>query len=141
MVSLELSELKQDGNELWWTLTVPGPIGSPYEGKYYTVRINYESTYPFRSPRIRFETPIFHPNFTSNGHSSNLIDEPWSPSCTISTLYERIQWLLTHPNAVIPYNSQAAELLRNDPIAFKKVAAHAKLQNGHWQLNFTDRDL
>ncbi len=123
MGSYELSELQQDANELWWDLTVPGPTGSPYEGKHYQVRIYYESTYPFRSPRLQFQTPIFHPNLTTNGLSSNILNEPWNPTCNIETLYQRIQYLLVHPNPSFAYNAEAAELLQKNPAAFAAAAS------------------
>ncbi len=118
LVNYTLSELHEEENELWWDLTVPGPDGTPYAGKTFVVRIYYESSYPFRSPRLQFQTPCFHPNLTENGYSSNLLDQPWSPSYTIATLYERIQWMLAHPIATLPYNQKAADLLQRDPVAF-----------------------
>ena len=92
-----LSELQETPSKLWWDMTFHGPANTPYEGMEIVVRVEYESGYPFRSPFLVFQTSLNHPNIHPSGLTSNLLNEPWSPSYTIQTLYDRIQHLLAHP--------------------------------------------
>ncbi len=112
---------ESDRNTLWWDLSVSGP--APYEGKTFVVRIEYESGYPFRPPFLTFQTPIFHPNITLSGQSSNIFIDPWSPTCTIQTLYDRIQYILQTPIDTYGYNHDAMELYHRDLKEFARVAA------------------
>lgn len=43
----------------------PGPPGTPYEGGTYVVDIIIPDTYPFKSPIMKFETKMWHPNVSS----------------------------------------------------------------------------
>ncbi|MEE6493095.1 hypothetical protein FKM82_016732 [Ascaphus truei] len=46
---------------------VVGGSGSPYEGGIFTLEIVVPERYPFEPPKIRFLTPIYHPNIDSEG--------------------------------------------------------------------------
>ncbi len=45
--------------------TFPAPPDTPYAGGTYTVDIQIPDRYPFKSPIIKFETKIWHPNISS----------------------------------------------------------------------------
>lgn len=45
--------------------TFPGPPDTPYAGGQYQVDIVIPDTYPFKSPIIKFDTKIWHPNVSS----------------------------------------------------------------------------
>ena len=45
--------------------TFPGPPDTPYEGGKFMVEIKIPSEYPFRPPKMRFETKVWHPNVSS----------------------------------------------------------------------------
>lgn len=45
--------------------TFPGPPDTPYAGGRYQVDIVIPDTYPFKSPVIKFDTKIWHPNVSS----------------------------------------------------------------------------
>ncbi|KAF2983077.1 hypothetical protein EK904_002787 [Melospiza melodia maxima] len=60
-------------------------------------------TYPFEPPKIRFLTPIYHPNIDSAGRIClDVLKLPpkgaWRPSLNISTLLTSIQLLMAEPN-------------------------------------------
>eukprot|EP00076_Gallus_gallus_P029973 XP_015154298.1 ubiquitin-conjugating enzyme E2 T isoform X1 [Gallus gallus] len=59
--------------------------------------------YPFEPPKIRFLTPIYHPNIDSAGRIClDVLKLPpkgaWRPSLNISTLLTSIQLLMVEPN-------------------------------------------
>jgi ubiquitin-conjugating enzyme E2 C len=120
---LKLSPLiLNDEKRFQWTLEIPGPIGSPYEGQIHLLEIAYDSSYPFSAPYLRFVSPIFHPNIHPSGRMSNLMIECWSPIKTIETLYDNAQELLKNPLNEFPYNEEADDLWRNNlPKFLQKV--------------------
>ncbi len=111
-------------NRLQWILLVPGPPQTPYENLTFQMEIQYDSSYPFKPPYIRFVTPMFHPNITPNGLTSNILIEPWSPTCTIKTLYERAQYLLANPIPSFTYNLEARNTIDPTHLRARIIALH-----------------
>merc|ERR1719487_653964 len=73
--------------------------------------------YPFEPPRVRFTTPVYHPNIDSDGRIclDTLKMQPqgsWSPSVNINTLLLTIRLLLAHPNADDGLVADITELYR-----------------------------
>jgi ubiquitin-conjugating enzyme (huntingtin interacting protein 2) len=61
--------------------TFPGPPDTPYAGGQYQVDIVIPDTYPFKSPTIRFDTKIWHPNVSSVTVSPRV---PPFPCCALA---------------------------------------------------------
>lgn len=55
----------QENNLLHLKGTFPAPPDTPYAGGQYTVDIKIPDSYPFKSPIIKFDTKIWHPNVSS----------------------------------------------------------------------------
>ncbi|XP_062834804.1 ubiquitin-conjugating enzyme E2 T isoform X3 [Anolis carolinensis] len=103
-----------------------GSANTPYEKGLFDVEVIVPERYPFEPPKMRFLTPIYHPNIDSAGRIClDVLKLPpkgaWRPSLNISTLLTSVQLLMNEPNPDDPlmadisseykYNKQ--EFLRN----------------------------
>ncbi|XP_068453838.1 ubiquitin-conjugating enzyme E2 T [Clinocottus analis] len=82
---------------------IVGGTGTPYEGGLFCLEINVPDRYPFEPPKMRFLTPIYHPNIDNSGricHDALKLPPKgaWKPSLNISTVLTSIQLLMTEPN-------------------------------------------
>ena len=68
-----LFKVKADFDIYNYISSIKGPIGSPYEGGLFKLRITFPDNYPFKHPDIRFITKIFHPNVNSDGFICNCV--------------------------------------------------------------------
>ena len=60
------SPVKQD-NVYKWKGTIDGPKDSCYEGGVFNLAIDFPKEYPFKAPKIKFTTKIYHCNINSDG--------------------------------------------------------------------------
>lgn len=59
-------EPKED-NIYKWTASLQGPAKSPYAGGVFLVDMDFPIEYPFKSPKVRLNTRIYHPNIDESG--------------------------------------------------------------------------
>eukprot|EP00123_Amoebidium_parasiticum_P020274 comp46536_c0_seq1/m.47576 comp46536_c0_seq1/g.47576 ORF comp46536_c0_seq1/g.47576 comp46536_c0_seq1/m.47576 type:complete len:178 (-) comp46536_c0_seq1:29-562(-) len=82
---------------------VRGSTDTPYEGGLFKLDIQIPERYPFEPPKVRFVTPIYHPNIDDGGRIClDVLKMPpkggWKPSLNITTVLASIQVLLAEPN-------------------------------------------
>jgi ubiquitin-conjugating enzyme E2 D/E len=107
-----------NGNMLSWQATITGPEESPYEGGIFFVSINFPADYPFKPPKLRFITKIYHCNISGDGEIClDILKEQWSPALTISKVLLSLCSLLTDPNPMDPLVPNIANLLVDNPVA------------------------
>ena len=100
-----------DNNFYIWQATIIGPIGSVYEGGIFHLNIEFPQDYPFKSPKVKFITPIYHCNISSNGNIClDILKDQWSPALTISKILLSICSLMDDPNPNDPLVSEIADL-------------------------------
>ncbi|XP_034978810.1 ubiquitin-conjugating enzyme E2 T [Zootoca vivipara] len=80
-----------------------GSADTPYEKGIFNLEVVVPERYPFEPPKIRFLTPIYHPNIDSAGRIClDVLRLPpkgaWRPSLNIATLLTSIQILMNEPN-------------------------------------------
>jgi ubiquitin-conjugating enzyme E2 T len=122
-----------DNNMMQLEAQIQGPQDSPYQEGLYTLKIDIPDRYPFEPPRVRFLTPIYHPNIDSDGRIclDTLKMQPhgsWSPSININTLLLTIRVLMSNPNAddgLVPDITE--EYKRDINLWRRKALDHTKL--------------
>ena len=112
-----------DSNIYEWTATLMGPEDSPFEGGVFLLSINFPKEYPFKPPKINFNTKIYHPNINSSGAIClDILRSQWSPALTISKTLLSISSLLTDPNPDDPLVSNIAHIYKNNRSEYNREA-------------------
>ncbi|KAI9804193.1 MAG: Ubiquitin-conjugating enzyme E2 15 [Sarcosagium campestre] len=105
-----------------------------YGGGFFRAQLSFPREYPHLPPKMKFETPIFHPNIYPSGEVCISILHPpeddrygyesaaerWSPVQTPETILLSVISMLSGPNDESPANLDAARLWREDPKEFKR---------------------
>lgn len=104
-----------DDNIYKWDASIIGPENSPYKGGIFKLEINFPEDYPFRPPKIRFITRIYHCNVNSSGGIClDILKDQWSPALTISKILLSICSLIDDPNPDDPLMPEIADLYKNN---------------------------
>ena len=113
-----------------WEATIIGPEKTPYESGVFKLEILFPNNYPFKPPKIKFITRIFHPNINRYGNIClDILDKQWSPALTINKVLLSISSLLSDPNADDPLDVRAAQLYNENREEFNQIARTYTLQN------------
>ena len=105
-----------------------------YRGGFFLARLSFPTEYPLLPPKMKFETPIWHPNIYKNGevcisilhppeddkYGYESASERWSPVQTPETILLSVLSMLEAPNDESPANVEAASMLREKPVEFRK---------------------
>jgi len=113
-----------EGNDLFhWQATLMGPPESPYEGGVFFLDIQFPQDYPFKPPKVRFTTKIYHCNVNdSGGICLDILKGEWSPALTVSKVLLSICSLLTDPNPDDPLVPAIAQVYKNDRVKHDATA-------------------
>ncbi|TIA89626.1 hypothetical protein E3P96_02551 [Wallemia ichthyophaga] len=110
-------------NMFSWQATIMGPSQSPYDGGVFFLNITFPTDYPFKPPKVSFQTKIYHPNINSNGSIClDILKDQWSPALTISKVLLSICSMLTDPNADDPLSPEIAHLYKTDRQRYETTA-------------------
>jgi len=104
-----------DNDLFHWRCMITGPAGSPYAGGVFFLTMQFPTDYPFKAPKIVFETKIYHCNINEQGQICvSFLKDEWSPILTVSKMLLMICSLLTDPNPDDPLVLEIAQLLKSD---------------------------
>ncbi|KAL4762882.1 putative glutaryl-CoA dehydrogenase [Aspergillus foveolatus] len=112
------------GEDLFhWQATIMGPGDSPYSGGVFFLTIHFPTDYPFKPPKVNFNTRIYHPNINSNGSIClDILRDQWSPALTISKVLLSICSMLTDPNPDDPLVPEIAHVYKTDRPRYEATA-------------------
>ncbi|KAL4805451.1 ubiquitin-conjugating enzyme/RWD-like protein [Aspergillus unguis] len=106
-----------------WQATIMGPSDSPYSGGVFFLTIHFPTDYPFKPPKVNFNTRIYHPNINSNGSIClDILRDQWSPALTISKVLLSICSMLTDPNPDDPLVPEIAHVYKTDRPRYESTA-------------------
>lgn len=57
-----ISAFPEEDNILCWKGTISGSKDTVFEGTEYRLSLAFSNDYPFKPPKVKFETGCFHPN-------------------------------------------------------------------------------
>ncbi|KAI7752325.1 hypothetical protein M8C21_014812 [Ambrosia artemisiifolia] len=106
--------------------TIPGPVGTPYEGGTFKIDIDLPEAYPFEPPRMKFATKVWHPNISSQSGAIclDILKDQWSPALTLKTALLSIQALLSAPEPDDPQDAVVAQQYLKDYQTFASTARY-----------------
>jgi ubiquitin-conjugating enzyme E2 D/E len=94
-----------------WKISLPGPMGTPYEGGVWTLLVQFPADYPFKPPRVRFLTPIYHCNVNNDGGIClDILKDSWSPALSVVKVALSIHAMMGDPNADDPLDAFKAQV-------------------------------
>ena len=131
----ELQELKRNmpsfcssvepiGDDIYhWQANIMGPLDSAFTGGVFSIEIQFPREYPFKPPKVTFNTKIYHPNVNSNGNVClDILKDKWCPALTISEVLLSICSLLMDPNSEDPLVPEIADIYNNQRSRFEVTA-------------------
>ncbi|KAJ3248192.1 hypothetical protein HDU78_001592 [Chytriomyces hyalinus] len=112
-----------DSDLLNWEAKLVGPTNSPYQGGKFTVALVFTSDYPFKPPKVKFVTKIYHPNVDEDGSICIGVLKPdvWKPSNKIADILNSLVLVLAEPNADDAINTSVAEAMNTNRAQYEKT--------------------
>ncbi|VVT49469.1 uncharacterized protein SAPINGB_P002285 [Magnusiomyces paraingens] len=106
--------------------TFRGPPGTPYEGGVFQVDINLPPEYPFKPPKMKFDTKVYHPNVSSQTGAIclDILKDTWTPILTLRSCLISLQSLLQSPEPNDPQDAEVANHYRKDYKGFAETARY-----------------
>jgi len=103
-----------------WKIILKGEKGTAFENGFWVISVQFPSDYPFKPPKVRFETRIYHCNINNDGALClDILKDNWSPALTIHKVMVSISSLLTNPNP-------------DDPLDVVKAGVYRDNQQEYW---------
>ena len=117
------SAAPKDDDIYTWEAVIYGSSGSVYEGGIFNLIIEFPQNYPFKPPKVKFTTKIYHPNINMGGGIClDILKDNWSPALTISKVLISICSLLTDPNPDDPLVPEIADIYVKNRLRFDLTA-------------------
>jgi ubiquitin-conjugating enzyme E2 L3 len=87
------------------------PQEAPYNLGAFKIKIEYPEDYPFKPPKVTFQTRIYHPNVDDKGQVCLSIINPdqWKPATKTDQVVQALAKLICHPEPEHPLRAELAE--------------------------------
>eukprot|EP01105_Mastigella_eilhardi_P014355 TRINITY_DN3271_c0_g1_i2.p1 TRINITY_DN3271_c0_g1~~TRINITY_DN3271_c0_g1_i2.p1 ORF type:complete len:214 (-),score=47.96 TRINITY_DN3271_c0_g1_i2:89-637(-) len=123
-----------DNNMFVWNAVIMGPPDTEYSGGAFCATLTFPSSYPMQPPKMKFTTPMWHPNIFPSGEVCISILHPpgedprhyesaverWTPVQSIEKILVSVISMLAEPNCESPANLDAAKLWTGNRAAFRE---------------------
>jgi ubiquitin-conjugating enzyme E2 A len=118
-------------NILIWTGMISGLRETVWEGGRFKVELQFNDSYPFQPPRIKFLKPVpFHPNIGQDGDICvDLLGKQWDPTSNILWILGSLQYFLITPNPESTLNDEAGNLYKTDRKQYDKMVRQSVLES------------
>lgn len=103
-----------------------GPQGTPYEGKFFLLKLIFSPEFPASPPRGFFLTKIYHPNvdMSTGAICVNTLKKDWTSETSMSHVLAVIRCLLIVPFPESSLNDEAGKLFME---SYDEYAKRARL--------------
>lgn len=108
-----------------WKGHIKGPHDTPYVGGHFIVDIKIPPDYPYKPPKMQFDTKIWHPNVSSQTGviCLDILKDEWSPALTIRTALLSLQALLCNAEPDDPQDAVVAAQYKSNREEYNATAA------------------
>lgn len=91
---------------------IEGPVETPYESRFFQIKLVFGKDFPQSPPRGYFLTKIYHPNvdITTGAICVNTLKKDWNPSVSLGHVLSIIRCLLIVPFPESSLNDEAGKL-------------------------------
>ncbi|KAJ1635461.1 ubiquitin-conjugating enzyme E2 S-like protein [Pavlovales sp. CCMP2436] len=104
-------------------IDINGPIGTPFEGGMWSVKLVLPPDFPASPPKGYFLTKIFHPNISKAGEICvNTLKRDWKEDISLGHIMQVIRCLLINPFPESALNEDAAKLFMEEYSEYAKQA-------------------
>ncbi|KAI9359564.1 ubiquitin-conjugating enzyme/RWD-like protein [Zopfochytrium polystomum] len=113
------------GDDLFkWEAVLFGPANSPFRDGAFKVSLDLSTDYPFKPPKVKFLTKIYHPNVDDDGSICIGVLKPdvWKPSNKLTDVLLSLSLILEFPIPEDAINGSVAEVYTGDRAKFDKTA-------------------
>ena len=91
--------------------------------------IQVPTDYPFKPPKVKFITKVYHCNVSTKGEIClELLKDKWSPAVTIGKVLAYVRQLMLEPNPDDPLEADISELYKKDKAKHDENARKATLK-------------
>lgn len=103
---------------------IQGPTGTPYESKYFQLKLVLSGDFPASPPRGFFLTKIYHPNvdISTGAICVNTLKKDWSSTTTFAHVLSVVRCLLIVPFPESSLNDEAGKLFMDSYEEFSRRA-------------------
>mmetsp|Transcript_76908 Transcript_76908/g.89360 ORF Transcript_76908/g.89360 Transcript_76908/m.89360 type:complete len:153 (-) Transcript_76908:214-672(-) len=112
-----------------WSVFLKGPSDTPYEGGTFIVKIEFPDNYPFKPPKAKFITKIYHPSIKQDSGEicQDIYEKDWVPTKTMEGVIDILKTMLVAPNTETPLEAEIGnEFVKDRPKFNEKAKEYTK---------------
>eukprot|EP01084_Bolivina_argentea_P003756 7076_1 len=112
-----------DDNLLDCTALIIGPENTPYANGFFYIKLVFPQDAPFKPPKVKFLTKIYHCNVNDRGGIwIDILHDNWSPALNISKILLTLKSFLLNPDTDSAMQMDAAKLYKQNKERYNKIA-------------------